>query len=108
MFKRGLPVDSPWRRLQKAQWQMLFLFVGFLPACVALSSVVVRLVGSDAPIGALLLIWMGAFLYVSFKAGYFRCPRCGERYFHKWWFHNSFARRCVHCGLPLWADPEHG
>jgi hypothetical protein len=23
-----------------------------------------------------------------------------------WWYHNSFARRCIHCGLPKWADED--
>lgn len=35
----------------------------------------------------------------------FSCPRC-----HKWffatWYRNPFARKCVHCGLPKWANSE--
>src|SRR5581483_4668326 len=36
----------------------------------------------------------------------FPCPRCGKPFFEKWWYYNSAARRCVHCGLPKYADPS--
>jgi len=39
------------------------------------------------------------------------CPRCGKPFhaalragFIRW--RNSFARRCVHCGLPKWVDSD--
>ena len=31
------------------------------------------------------------------------CPRCGRPFHIKWYYGNAFARRCVHCGLPLWT-----
>jgi len=48
------------------------------------------------------------FFYVSGEYVYWSCPRCGKpfhyvaRWYGKW--NNPFARRCVHCGLPKWAD----
>lgn len=38
-----------------------------------------------------------------------RCPRCGHRFYHTLFFHNPFARRCVHCALPIsakWVGTE--
>jgi hypothetical protein len=37
------------------------------------------------------------------------CPRCGERFASKWWYHNSvlLARRGAHCGLPKFAIGWH-
>jgi hypothetical protein len=35
----------------------------------------------------------------------FPCPRCHRRFFFKGIFANSFARRCLHCGLRKGADP---
>ena len=44
----------------------------------------------------------------SGPAGFFRCPECGEFFFFKvgtfnW---NFFPQKCVHCGLPKWAEPS--
>lgn len=35
-----------------------------------------------------------------------RCPRCGEPFFRRPLFLNSFARRCLHCALPLYPTEE--
>ncbi len=37
---------------------------------------------------------------------YWKCPQCGKRFFMTWYISNSFGRKCLHCGLPKWADPE--
>ena len=39
----------------------------------------------------------------------FRCPRCGKwfRIYAWWWspgFLTTFTRKCVHCGLPKYAN----
>ena len=52
------------------------------------------------------LAWMGALVIVGNLAIGFRCPRCGEPFFRWSWGYNGFARKCVHCGLPKWAEPE--
>jgi predicted RNA-binding Zn-ribbon protein involved in translation (DUF1610 family) len=49
--------------------------------------------------------WMVFFVVAGNLVVRFPCPRCGKWFFAKWWYRNSFARRCVHCGLPKWADP---
>ncbi|AFE03298.1 hypothetical protein COCOR_00146 [Corallococcus coralloides DSM 2259] len=40
----------------------------------------------------------------SFRAGFFRCPRCREWFFLDGPYRNSFTRKCLRCGLPKWAD----
>jgi hypothetical protein len=50
--------------------------------------------------------WMVFFVIVGNLALRFLCPRCGGWFFEKWWYSNTFARRCVHCGLPKYADPR--
>ena len=69
-----------------------------------------------APIGAVILVWFVAFAVVGYIKTNFTCPRCGELFFHKFdarpwrrsYQHNPFARRCMHCGLPKWADRDVG
>lgn len=44
------------------------------------------------------------------KIAYWLCPRCGKEFhgrrgtFNR--LSNPLARRCAHCGLPKWADPD--
>ncbi len=51
-------------------------------------------------------MWLIGFVVTAFRCQLFRCPRCHRRFFMTWWYHNSFARRCIHCGLPKWADED--
>lgn len=40
----------------------------------------------------------------SVRASLFRCPRCQQRFFSDGPYRNSFTRKCLHCGLPKWAN----
>ncbi len=44
-------------------------------------------------------IWFVASIITAYRVSWFRCPRCGQRFFEALWYHNGFARRCLHCGL---------
>jgi ketosteroid isomerase-like protein len=50
--------------------------------------------------------WMAAFVVTGWRAALFPCPRCHKWFFATWWYRNPFARKCVHCGLPKWANSE--
>ena len=46
-----------------------------------------------------------AFVTVTWtRLALFRCPRCGKPFFTTTWYRNPFARKCVHCGLPKYAN----
>src|SRR5262249_61963792 len=64
---------------------------------------------------ALFVAWavaLGTLFWALMKIAYWLCPRCGKEFhgrrgtFNR--MSNPFARRCVHCGLPKWADPDPG
>lgn len=46
------------------------------------------------------------FLVANRRLRTFACPRCGQPFQGSWLNANAFARRCLYCGLPLWADPS--
>ncbi len=52
------------------------------------------------------MILMPVFLVNQMRLNFFRCPRCGHLFFITFLLANSFARRCVHCGLPKWAKND--
>ncbi len=62
---------------------------------------------------ALFVVWaflLLRFFLVSGEYVYWSCPRCGKPYHYssRWYgrWNNPLARRCVHCGLPKWADSD--
>jgi len=54
----------------------------------------------------LILIWFVTSAIAGIRLSFFKCPRCGRQFFATWWYHNGFARRCVHCGLRKWAKND--
>jgi hypothetical protein len=107
MFKKGLRTDSPWRQLQRPEWTVLLLWIGYLPEVFAITYPLRHIFASDVSFMAVAFGWMAAFAVAAVLAGAFRCPRCGKPFFRKWWYTNGFARRCVHCDLPRWVDPQY-
>lgn len=55
-----------------------------------------------------LLVGLGLFallFWTNFRVMNFPCPRCGQPFFHGAGYFNGFARKCVNCKLPKWAEP---
>lgn len=102
------PAWSRYRRWSRAFWVG---FVLYLPALAGVS----RVLGSTATF-VVGLAWLIGWAVIASRRWNFRCPRCGEPFFHKFderpwrqdWRHNPFARRCLHCGLPKWATRDPG
>jgi hypothetical protein len=55
---------------------------------------------------AVAICWIAASVVAGVRAAWFPCPRCGKPFFASWWYRNPFARKCVHCGLPKWANSQ--
>jgi len=74
------------------------LFLGFIPAAVAAAEVtpVLRL---PALFQSVVLTWFFVTLVAAVWRMSWRCPRCSERFYYKWWYGNSFSTKCVHCGF---------
>jgi len=105
------PAWRAYRRWSRAFW---LVFLGYLPALALADRLVRRTHGDAANTTTLCLaiLWMIAFALVGYQKGNFACARCGNTFFRAWddrpwrktWRSNPFARRCMHCGLPKWAD----
>jgi len=103
---------AAWRDYRKRILVFWAVFLGYMPG------VLVLFFGIGLPISALIGIkpdyffyplagsWMLAFLIASLRAGLFCCPRCGKWFFATWWYRNPLTRKCVHCGLPKWANTD--
>jgi|ERR1035441_1744215 hypothetical protein len=89
------------RRVRNIVW---LAFLGYVPIVAFIAFVSVRLFSTLTPAFIAAFAWMGFFLIAGNLFIRFPCPRCGKPFFSKWWYYNSFARRCVHCGLKKYAE----
>lgn len=97
-----------WNEYRKRRNIALFALFGYVPVVFTVALVSIRLFSTLTPAFVLAFAWMVFFAVAGNVVIRFACPRCGKPFFTKWWYHNTFARRCVHCGLPKYADPtEH-
>ena len=108
MFKSSIPPDSPWNSWRRAQLIGWVLWLGYIPGVLVLGRPLSRALGSEIAYLGVALAWMAVCLLFNFWTGSFRCPRCGNRFYRQWWYQGSYARKCTHCGLPKWAEVEHG
>ena len=97
---------AAWEECRALRRRFLVEWLGGVPAvaatALALEALEPGLATFTAP--AMAILCMGRFALNSFRISSWRCPRCGERYFHG----NAYARKCVHCKLPGWAVDASG
>src|SRR5215831_14156171 len=98
--------DVHWRELKRRRNLALFAFFGYVPITFTFGWLTHKLFQSDMPVFVFAIGWMIFFAVAGSRCNTFRCPRCGEWFFSTWWYHNGFARRCVHCKLPLYSTKE--
>jgi len=97
---------SAWKERQRRKRLALWVPIASLPALFGLS----RIPGFPSwAFGLLMIAWVVTFLVLRFRAGRWRCPRCGEVFQISGKVSNPFTRSCLNCGLPLNAagtDPD--
>jgi hypothetical protein len=102
--------STAWRDLSRRQLIFWAAFLSFVPGGIVIGLVV------GLPLSALIgvspdyffypvaISWMLIFSIAAQRVVKFRCPRCHQFFFAKWWCRNAFARKCVHCGLAKGAN----
>ncbi len=96
-----------WHDLKRRRLLNWALFLGYLPGVALIVVAMDRSApgwhGADIYV---VLSWMTAFLASAVYQSAFRCPRCGQRFFSTAGWHNPWARKCLHCGLPRGGGPD--
>jgi hypothetical protein len=99
--------DLRWRRIMF--WAVFISYipgVAFINFAMGPSLSALTGVKPDNVVLTIALCWMIAFAIAGLRLSLFRCPRCGRSFFSTSLYTNSFARKCVHCGLPNWAGAD--
>ena len=96
-----------WEEYRRRRRQWLTTFFGLFAAIMLLGTVpkkphTLKVVSGIAAM-SLVPIWLIGSAITIYRFSGFYCPRCDRPFFKTRWYHNSLARKCVHCGLPKWA-----
>lgn len=94
------PIDNEqaWREYMKRNLAFWGLFLGFLPGMVLIATVGERF-GLRNAFGFAGIVWFAATIVVAIWRMSWKCPQCKKSFYYKWWYGNSFALKCVHCGF---------
>ena len=77
------------------------VFLTYVPIGGSVAFLLGYLSGSEYVALAVCAAWMIGYVVTGAIASTTRCPRCGNRFASKWWYHNPWTQRCLHCKLPL-------
>jgi hypothetical protein len=97
--------DESWREYRRRRNLLLFAFFGYMPIVGLFAFLTVRVFHTTTPAFVAGFTWMAFYAVSGLRFQAFKCPRCGKWFFAKWWYHNMFAQKCLHCGLRKFADP---
>lgn len=94
-------IEEGLTRIRRRRELLWLLFFTFLPGTVLVGNLLVRATGWAGGSSAVGYLWMAAIGACIWRVGATRCPQCGERFHETPVLVNPWARRCMHCGLPL-------
>ena len=95
-----------WHEYRKRRNIVFVIFVAYLPSMFLFSLLFRNLFRFEAStaIAAITLILL--FAVAVARANTWPCPRCGKWFHAKRFGSNPLTDRCLHCGLPKWADRD--
>jgi hypothetical protein len=100
------PYAAAWKKQRRRERLFWFGFFFYPLGAGLVGFALGMLLGIDPPFLPVAIVWLVLLTIAGNRVTSFRCPRCGQWFFAKDWYHNSFARRCLHCSLPKWAADD--
>ena len=98
-----------WNRYRGLRNLYLSMWVAFVPASLGFTVLVFRVFQTFVPAFFFAGLWMLFLIVIGLRLSSWRCPRCAQCFSGTWWYNKGFlARKCVHCGLPKYADGAAG
>jgi ribosomal protein S27AE len=74
------------------------LFLGWVPFGVCVVGPLGRYFNSEGLARALVTVWFMAIAASAIWRLNWICPRCGKKFYTKWWYKNVATLKCVNCG----------
>jgi amino acid transporter len=95
-----------WRDYRRRRNLFWAIFLTYVPGVATIAVPLSSAFNTDVPVFVIAALWMMAFGISGVYVQLWRCPRCTRHFFCKWWYRNPLASKCVHCGLPKWAEGD--
>jgi len=98
-----------WNEYRRRRNAVLALWLAYVPAVFLVAYLCDLTIHSYTPAFAVAIAWMAASLIANYRVSAWPCPRCGKPFSSSFWRHYGLlARKCVHCGLPKYAEDATG
>ena len=91
--------QDAWNDYKRRRNFFLVVFLGYIPWGALVFFAMDKLGIPQSAVWVLIGAWFVLYPVAAIRFSLWRCPRCGNPFYQKWWYHNGFARKCVHCGL---------
>jgi hypothetical protein len=91
--------DEAWRGLRRRSRVLWWLLLASLPGMALFSWLLDGAVKQSLLWPLVTLAFVAAIGVAGLRMASFVCPRCGQRYFEKWYFFKPLSSECMHCGL---------
>ncbi len=99
------PYARHWRGVRKRYYLLLAVVLGFIPTGLLAEAIERRLWPSSKALENIAFTAYCLLILLAFShARRVTCPRCGQPFTARLFWHNDFALRCLHCGLPRGAS----
>ena len=96
---------SAWETHRRDRFRSWACTFAWLPFVAIWSWFTERVIESFGAFVVGFVLYTVCLFVVAHRASHFACPRCRKPFYRTWW-HNGFARKCVHCGLPKWSERD--
>ena len=101
-------MDAAWAELKRRRLlfrlTLLFALLWFLPGAMLTEFLVRDGVNKNLAFFLIMALpILGSIAVAHLRRILWPCPKCKHHFHGTWFYGNPFSRRCLHCGLPLWA-----
>lgn len=95
--------EAAWQRYRVYSARYWLIFLGYIPAVLLFGWMLSFVFNDNLAHGIVAFSWMGLWMVAGQGYAQFRCPRCGNRFFARKGYRNTFSGKCLNCGLPKYA-----
>lgn len=95
--------EAAWQQYRVYSARYWLVFLGYIPAVLFFGWLLSFIFDDNLAHGIVAFSWMGLWMVTGHGYTGFLCPRCGNTFFARKGYHNTFSGKCLNCGLPKYA-----
>ena len=95
--------EAAWHQYRTCSIRYWLVFLTYIPGVLIFGWLLSFILNTNTAHGLVAFSWMGLWMVAGQGFVGFRCPRCGNRFFARKSYHNTFSGKCLNCGLRKYA-----